>query len=513
MEIHRTINILKNIQTYINNALKLSIGFNKVLNIGILEDVVMGKSNFKVVIAGAGSSGLLLARNLAKSGIEVLVYERSEEGFHAHNWSDAVEFGALEKAGFEMPSLINGGYKGRLVKEQEIDDRLFESHRVNPLQILSPDLKYKTKTDVDFKYITTDRVSLNKILLKEAKDAGAKVFYNHTALKLIGDTDKDLKYIKIKGVSIRDNGTEEVFDVHADIVVDATGHISSLRTQFINSSSIGKKYTESDLAYAYRTVRKVNTDMLDKDSIPDHYRYGAYKGYFWTHFHRDDVIDVGGGVKCGPGRVEPEKIVDETISLHPAITSEEIRGGSGLVLVGKSPYSIAASGFLAVGDAAGQVVPTTGCGVGGGLIGAMLASDTIIECSKKGDSSIKYLWDYNWKWFADSRRGANLAALSALKEILIDLTHDDISFLIKKDILSGEMLTPSINGIFYTPNAGTMIKTLFRGIGKPSLLSALNKASNIGNKIYDHYLNYPKHWEKESFEKWESKSEEYFRSI
>ncbi len=473
----------------------------------------MVKPNFKVIIAGAGSSGLLLARNLARSGIKVLVYERNEEDFHAHNWSDAVEFAALEKAGFEMPSLIDGEYKGRLVKEQEIDDRLFESHRVNPLQILSPDLKYRTKTDVDFKYITTDRVSLNKILLREAKEAGANVIYNHTALKLIGDIDKDLEGIKIKGVSIKNNDTKEVFDAYADIVVDATGHISALRTQFINSSSIGKKYTENDLAYAYRTVRKVNKDMLGTDSIPDHYRYGAYKGYFWTHFHRDDVIDVGGGVKCGPGRVEPEKIVDETISSHPAITSEEIRGGGGLVLVGKSPYSITASGFLAVGDSAGQVVPTTGCGVGGGLMGAMLASDTIIECSKTKDSSIKYLWDYNWKWFADSKRGANLAALSALKEILIDLSHDDLSYLIKKDVLSGEMLTPSINGVFYTPNAGAMIKTLFKGIGKPSLLSELNKASNIGKKIYNHYLNYPRYWDKNEFKKWESKSEQYFSSI
>ncbi|MBW1898850.1 MAG: hypothetical protein JRI61_07305, partial [Deltaproteobacteria bacterium] len=187
--------------------------------------------------------------------------------------------------------------------------------------------------------------------------------------------------------------------------------------------------------------------------------------------------------------------------------------GGGIVLVGRSPYTLVASGFLAVGDAAGQVIPTTGCGVGGALAGAMIAAETIIEALRNGNCRIDSLWNYNWQWFANSGRGSHFAALSALKEILQDLSHQQIAFLMKKDILSGEMLTPSINGIFETPNILTMIKTVFKGLAKPSLLMKLNQATSAGKKIFKHYQKYPKIWDSELFGIWEGESKKLFEKI
>jgi flavin-dependent dehydrogenase len=153
--------------------------------------------------------------------------------------------------------------------------------------------------------------------------------------------------------------------------------------------ALNRKFSGGDLAYACRTIRRLDTIRAASDDLVDHYRYGAFKGYFWTHLHHDDSVDVGGGVKEAPGRVDPMAIIKEMIAERPSITDEELGGGGGIVLVGKSPWTLAATGFVVVGDAAGQVIPTTGCGVGGAMTGALLAADAINAALKKGGCTLK----------------------------------------------------------------------------------------------------------------------------
>lgn len=468
------------------------------------------KKDFQVVIAGGGPSGALLGRDLSRAGISVVIYESQKQGMVNHNWSDAVEQNALQAAGFELPTLANGSFQGPLVKKNETDRNLFEKHVVNPLQIWAPDLSCKTRADVDFRYITTDRVELKRLLLQQAVEAGVQIFYDHKAEALTGCTRGDLDTISVTGLEVTDLKTGNRSTISADVTVDATGYQSRLRTGLEAPAAISRPFTDGDLAFACRTVRKLDTTKASDDDLADHYRYGAFKGYFWTHLHSDDVIDVGGGVKEEAGKVDPWTVIDEMIAQRPSITGTELRKGSGIVLVGRSPYSMVASGFLAIGDAAGQVIPTTGCGVGAGLTGALIAAETIIKALSEGNHGIAPLWDYNWRWFANGARGGHYAALSALKGILQDLSHQELAFLMRKDILSGEMLTPSINGIFYIPDLKTMIKTLFNGFSRPALLMKLNQATTAGKKIFKHYQDYPQVWDPEQFKLWESKSDRLF---
>lgn len=466
------------------------------------------QADFQVVIAGAGPGGALLARQLASAGVSVAVYELKKEGTLGHNWSDAVEKTALAAAGFEMPVIENGRYKGSLVKKSEDDDNLFEPHRMDRLEIRFPDLSGATRTAVDFRYITTDRRWLGKMLAGQAIAAGAKIFYQHRADGLIGDTNGPLEQIQVRGLRVTDTQTGTTTDVRADVVVDAAGYLSLLRASLSGAPALNRQFSGGDLAYACRTIRRLDTSRASADDLVDHYRYGAFKGYFWTHLHHDDSVDVGGGVKEAPGRVDPMAIIKEMIAERPSITDEELGGGGGIVLVGKSPWTLAASGFAAVGDAAGQVIPTTGCGVGGAMTGALLAADAIRAALKKGACTLENLWPYNRNWFAG--RGSHLAALSAVKEILQDLSHDEISFLMRKDIMSGEMLTPTINGVFEEPDLPTMIRTLVNGLTRPLLLMKLNRATTLGKKIYAHYRDYPATWNPSAFDEWVKKSEKLF---
>ncbi|MGM0453001.1 MAG: NAD(P)/FAD-dependent oxidoreductase [Thermodesulfobacteriota bacterium] len=469
-------------------------------------------TDFQVLIAGAGPAGSLLARQLASAGVSVAVYEiRADEDALGHNWSDAVEKTALADAGFEIPLMENGRFKGRLVKTHETDDNLFEPHGVNPLQIWSPDLTCRTRSDVDFQYITTDRKVLGRRLAQQARDAGAKMFYQHRCQGLLGETDGSLEDIAVRGLRVTDMGTGQTGDVSAGIVVDATGYLSALRTGLGKAPAINRAFGQGDLAYACRTVRELDVSRAPGDNLSDHYRYGAYQGYFWTHRHHEDVIDVGGGVPKEPGRIDPKTVIEEMIAQRPSITEKELRGGGGTVLVGRSPGSLAAGGFVAVGDAAGQVIPTTGCGVGGAMNGALMAAETIRAALDRNDFSLEALWGYNRQWFAG--RGSHFAALSALKQVLQALSHADITCLMKKDILSGQMLTPSINGIFEPPDLAATGRTLLRGLARPDLLMQLNRATGLGKKIFQHYRKYPEKWQPASFYRWSHQAEKLFEKI
>ena len=468
---------------------------------------------FQVVVAGGGPGGLRLARDLARAGIRVGLYEAAAPDHWGHTWSDAVEQLALADAGFELPKRKNGTWTGPMVKKEALEDNLFEPHAMEALEIRTPDLSGRTRSNVVFDYITTDRIALDRELRRQALAAGARLFFRHRVDGLIGRLNGPLEKIAVEGIRVTDLAQQRSEEIRADVTVDATGYRSRLRTALAEEPAIGRPYSGGDLAWVYRTVRRMDPGLVQGQDITDHYRYGAFRGYFWTHRHNATTIDVGGGVREAPDRVDPRAIVEEMIRQRPYITREEIRGGGGTVLVARSPYTLVARGFLAVGDAAGQVIPTTGCGVGGALVGAGLASKTLIDALTAGNNGLDALWPYNRGWFTGPGRGDHFAALAALKEILQRLSHEDLAFLMHRDILSGEMLTPSINGIFFQPDLKTAVSTLVRGISRPGLLWQLNKATAMGKKIFRHYRAYPPVWNASAFAAWQNKAESLFKRV
>ncbi len=466
-------------------------------------------SPFTVLIAGAGPGGCILARDLAQAGIDVTVYEKGDKDSLGHNWSDAVERIALETVGFDVPE-VSSTNTGPLVKipgKEDGDNAIFEEHAYPDMDVWAPD--YSCKKQIKFRYITTDRRALGRLLADQAEQAGAVFKYRHEASAPVfkGSTLSD---VLVKGAQVKNLETGETSTVNADITVDDTGYTAVLRTQLPTETGIARPFTNDEFALVFRTVRARDKNQTDADQVPDHYRYAYNTGYQWAQVLNEDEIDIGAGIKLGADVMQPGDTVEEYISKHPSITENKIRGGGGHCLVGISPFSLVASGFMVIGDAASQTIPMTGCGAGGAMVGGKLAAETIIAASKTGKVDIGALWPYNLSWFVTSGRGSNFAALTALRNILQTVSNEDNSYLFRKDIFSGEMLTASINGIFQKPTLSLMIKTLTGCIGRPGLLMKLNQATTIGTKLYKHYLNYPRSWSPERFEKWLKKANRLF---
>ena len=466
--------------------------------------------SYKVAIVGAGPGGALLARELAGSDIEVTIYEKNTFNQLGHDWSDAVEFSALKASGLEMPALEGRQWKGRLVKATAGSDGIFEKHAVPRLKVYSPGKKnYK---EIEFKMITTDRRRLGQMLVEQAEVAGAAIKYNHEGLGLLfrenGKQGPD--GVEVYGFTTRGPKSGEEIKIEADLVVESSGFNSVLRRSLPPHTGLADPFRDSDFALVHREVRpykpesKAETIEPETEIIPDHYRYGYNSGYQWTHFHNEDTIDVGAGVKKDMPGVDPRDIVEAFIAEHPAIKEGRIRGGSSLCIVGSPLVNFVAGGFVVLGDAASTSVPTTGCGVGSALFTALRASEVIKEAALEERNDLEKLWAINRMFFLESYRGPSFAALAELRGMLQTLTHEELDFLFSKDLLDAATLQDAINGHFNPPGFGKMLNALTRGFTKPATLLKLNRAVGRASRIYKHYKNYPPAWDAEEFQNWQT---------
>jgi len=468
--------------------------------------------NYKVAIAGAGPGGAVLARELARSGIEVTIFEKNSFDELGHDWSDAVELAALEAAGLEIPTLEGLQWKGRLVKNTTGDHGIFEKHAVPRLRVYSPGKK--SHKDIKFKMITTDRRRLAQMLTTQAEAAGAVIKYHHEAKGLLfrKSGKEGPGGVEVYGLAVRDlkKGIEE--NIEADVVVESSGFQAVLRKSLPAYSGLADPFRDSDFALVHREVRpyqpETEAEIIKPEAeiIPDHYRYGFNSGYQWTHIHNEESIDVGAGVKSDMPGVDPQAIIEAFIAEHPAIKSGRIRGGRSLCIVGRSLTNFVTRGFVVLGDAASTSVPTTGCGVGSAIFAALWASEVLHEAALEKRNDLEKLWAINTKFYLASYRGSSFAALSELRIMLQTLSHTELDFLFSKDLLDAATLQDAINGHFNPPGIKKKLKALQGGLSNPPILLKLNRAVSGAVRVHGHYRNYPPSWEADAYQKWKNRA-------
>jgi len=467
--------------------------------------------DFHIVVIGAGPGGTLLARECARRGIRVTLFEKGSYEKLGHDWSDAVERSAIAAAGFPIPERKDGRWQGEYVKDAS-GRGLYEPHAVDKLTVYSPD--YSSAKMITFKMITLDRQNFAQTLADQAKEAGADIRFGVSGIYLLyrETGERTLDGVEVYGVKIKDESTGKESEVMADLVVESSGFSSVLRTSLPAYTGIADPFKQSDFAIVHREVRKLDKKLTETDIYPDHYRYGFFTGYQWTHVHNDGSIDVGAGVQNKESNPDPEDLIKECISRHPSILAEKIRGGRSLCIVGLPIRSFVTNGFIVLGDAAATSIPTTGCGAGSAMFAALWALPAIEASVKNGKADVSLLWGLNKAFYLDNPRGSHIAALSILRVILQTLTHEELNFLFRKDIMDEKSLESAINGIYEKPTLSQMFKTLTRGIIRPSTLIKLSRASSEGNKMLAHYSRYPAAYDAKKYTEWKKIADEIFQT-
>ena len=439
----------------------------------------------KVIVVGAGIAGCIFSFHLSVAGFEVEVFEAKKREELGHDWCDSIEKEAFHIAGISPPTA-----------QERKPDR-------DHLALLSPDLQTVVHLDY-YNYWIVDRKLLQKRLIDLAEREGVKFHFNTKVVEPIG------KGMWVIGVKTADGKVHK-----AKLVVDCSGHERILASN-IEVLDLNIPIKDQDKARAYRELHKIKQGATlqwgpykIKDNIL-YYRYGYQGGYSWLNLEEKDILDVGAGTAIKEGYKHPKELVKNFIGSNEIIEKTRLRGGGGEIIV-RRPITMVWYGFMAIGEAACQTIPTNGCGVGSAMIAAKIAAEVAIKALRVKEVSINRLWEYQVKFTQE--RGKHLAALDALRRGMTKLSEEEISLLFKRKILTKRDLEKMIHVEFPKPSLLKKLTLFFKGIRELRLLLHLDRTMRYAVRIYKHYSKIPKEYDTKKYHTWLLRQLQLFKEL
>jgi digeranylgeranylglycerophospholipid reductase len=220
-----------------------------------------------------------------------------------------------------------------------------------------------------------NRTLFDQYLAEQAEAAGAHYYLSSRVRSLLMSDGF------VKGVSVERNGKRE--DVSAKIVVDAEG----IASRFVKQAGL-HGFNRGGLVYAVE-AEVANVRDVALDAVEVFLGNGYTPGFYgWLIPRRDGTAKLGLATRTG----NPREFLLRLMRKHP-VASKQLgkarieRLAFHSISLGGPIARAYADGFLAVGDAASQVKPTTGGGVVFGLTCARIAAEVASEALRQGGVS------------------------------------------------------------------------------------------------------------------------------
>jgi len=318
-----------------------------------------------VIVIGGGPCGSFTALNLAKHGAKVTVFEEhSEIGVPSHCTGHLSVEGLKHLGLHPLPAKI---------VENTFHGAVFHSPNGNAFSV-----RFSMPVTC-----VVNRVFFDKYIAEMAERIGARYCMNSRVESLIIEDDF------VKGVCVKKKGgSEEKF--FGKIVVDAEG-VSSRILRLADLPTLNRDMLVNGVQAEVDNVKNTEPDMVEvflgKDYAPGFYA--------WLVPKNDGKAKVGLAARTG----NPKELLKRLMLKHP-VASKKLRTAK-IIQIAFHPLTLGgpisrtySNGFLAVGDAASQVKPTTGGGVVFGMTCAKVAAEVAYEALCKDDFSAKFLGVY-----------------------------------------------------------------------------------------------------------------------
>ncbi len=389
-----------------------------------------------VIVVGAGPVGSFAAMNLARLGVNTTVFEEHADiGVPVH-CAGHLSIRSLRSLGlFPLPD--------------KIVENVFSA-----ANFYSPN---GTKLSVQLKKpvtCTVNRELFDKLLAERAIKAGAKFRLSTRVRSIV--LDKGI----LTAVTVSHEGVESTLP--ARLVVDAEGISSRLFRQ----AGLARSKNER-LVYSVEAEMD-NVDNIEEDAVEVFTGNSYAPGFYaWIIPRSDGTAKVGLATRAG----SPKKYLQRLIEDHPIASRQLRRAGirqtSFHTITLGGPVSKAfMNGFIAVGDAASQVKPTTGGGVIFGLSCARIAAETISVAIEKDDLTSDFLSLYQKRFMEVF--GFDFNVMLRIRRFLDAVSDERLNaaFRFCNKVGLGEALS-EVDEIDFQG------RTLFGLLNKPAALSAL----------------------------------------
>jgi digeranylgeranylglycerophospholipid reductase len=437
---------------------------------------------FDVIIVGAGTGGCLTAKTAAKAGLKVCMIDQKPE----HKIGDKVCGDAIGKHHFDN---INLAHPSGAELAQKIEG----------IKVYSPDME--TVVTVQGEGIhgyLVNRQLFGQRLVKEAKNAGA------TLLDSTMVTEPIIKNGVVVGVSTKDTETGENSEMSAQVVVDASGYSAVLRKKLPPEFGIETEVDDADVEVCYREIREVKEQVSDPGFCKIYLDLQRFPGgYCWVFPKGSSTVNAGLGVAMVKGFPNPKQLYHEHVLAMPIFKgSRALTGGGGLVPTRRPISPMVANGIIIIGDAACQVNPIHGGGIGSSMMGGVKAAKVIVDALEKGDVSREVLWPYTGMFM--ELYGAKQAGLDIFRMLLQRLTNKEMNYGMQHHLITDDDLLKASMCEDLKLNITDKTSRLFKGLGSLSLLRKLNTTAKLMKEIKELYRNYPS--SPEGLKDWEEKT-------
>ena len=421
-----------------------------------------------ILIAGAGHGGLVAGAALAGAGHSVTVIEQNAREQLGHDWEDRFTFSLLAD--------VLG------ITENELPPDVWRDR--GDCTFLSPD--GQTHVDVLFDAGSRQRVMWRKplltMLLDRAEACGVR-FHFETQV-----TAPLMNGLRVAGLRTRAG------DFEADLVIDAAGVFSPVRTNLPASLGIESSPRRGDLFYARRVYFNRLPDVAATPIPFEVYlRHAGEAGLSWFCTNPDSVDVL-------IGRIDPltdaqfEDHLARFRATHPWMGTQVVSGGqSGVIPVRRPLTRMTADGYAAVGDSAFMTTPMNGMGIDLSLRAGRLLAETVLA---HPGCTARDLWPYN----RDFHRlyGGDTAKNAGLKNALLRMPAQDVDFLFAARVVESGDLAGGGQGV----SVPALLGKLRRGMKRPPAFFAVVNGLLRGGRAAKRYKKAPASYDPDAIARW-----------
>lgn len=389
------------------------------------------------IVVGGGPVGSYAALNLAKLGVKATVFEEhSMIGLPSH-CAGHISIRSLKSMGlYPLPQGI-------------VENTFCAANFHSPMG---------TKFSLHLSCPVTvalNRARFDQFLVKKAEATGANLVLNSRVQSLLMEDGY------VKGVNVKQaDGAEE--KVYSKVVLDAEGVSSRLLRQ-----AGLKALKPSGLVYAVEAEIE-NVQNVEHDAVEVYFGRTYAPGFYgWLIPKTDGSAKVGLATNHG----DPREYLKRLMFKHPVASKQLGKakitqvGYHAITLGGPIPKAYA-NGFLAIGDCASQVKPTTGGGVIFGLTCAKTAAEVASQALKQGDVSSGFLQVYQKQ--CDNLLSFDFRVMLRLRRFLDSLSDEKLDEMLR---ICGKLgVDRALRDVDEIDFQGKMLLTAIR---KPSMVAAL----------------------------------------
>lgn len=369
------------------------------------------KESYDIVVVGGGPGGALAAWAAAEQGVDVLMIEKDRE--------------------IGVPVRCAEGIAAVSVHRFIDPDPHWISAKIEGVRLIAPSGDSLEFTEEGMGYVLERRV-FDRELANRAAKAGADVRVSACATGLIHDNDRPV------GVKIHSRGREST--VRCRLIIAADGVESRVA-----------RWAGIKTLIALRDLEVTTQYLLEHVSTDKNYceffvgQHVAPGGYAWIFPKTSDTANVGIGV-CG--RYTRKR--SSTDYLHDFIGRRLPDSTPLAMVVGSVPVAVTledifSDGVMVVGDAAHQVNPISGGGIGTAMIAGEIAGRIGAQAVRDGDVSRNRLSAYRKEW--DQVYGNHQKRVYRVKEAVHKLTDDTFNATAAR---LKSKISPTLRDVFMT---------------------------------------------------------------